>query len=791
MDDIETYFGMLFGDYNWSDDDMLEIRLLGEKDTKSSEFRHSITIQPSLQGQDVAFFIGSKKEEWEKGNIGVFVCPAPLSGQRANDSSVKSFSTALLDIDAGNTAARLSWLEGLFGVPTMVVASGGKTEDGSDKLHVYYKFTEQNETPVQVAALREAMAALCGADASFKRIPQVVRVPGTAHTKGGRAGRCRILKYTPTSLYDFAELANIAREAQPMPGVGRKTQSDSVRTPTGGMNFSGVVEKPSTGKALTSDVAEGGAVVNRWSQFSLVAGHHIYTARRGDITIEEAYQRAAGWVMAHMQPAWDSDRIEREFNSLLAHDQTKYGDLAAASAATSQVIVPSQTTISDVDPEAGIHETGEPYLYKFAPHRMYAGDPPPRRFLIEGLILAAKAQLLVAEAGAGKTYLELHLALIMACGEGLWLGQRATNHAGKHVVVLIAEDDRDEIHFRLEEIDPGGVLRAKAGNRLIIIAMPDSGGTFPLVEKDRGGNPLPSGRWLQLWQELVVLSETPQGFGALIIDTFSATMHGEENAAVCVNEWFRVANDVHTLGAALIVTHHVAKAGRGGISTPSDMLDAIRGSTALPANVRAAIGVWHDPGYEATMRAMGREPKPGWAYKFAVIKANNPEMLDGVHTIVRAENCGLLIPAPEADQKRARAFSEREAWLLFAIAEAARANWPFLETGGALSRGLFANASDMLPGCLHDLTKGQMEKLVKGLIQEGKVVKVTTEDGAKKCLDVTLNLKDSVGVSVKPMGYFLGARENFDLFRASGKGKKSRGETEFFYDNSLRKVVSV
>src|SRR3546814_14927079 len=72
-------------------------------------------------------------------------------------------------------------------ISTMVVYSGGTTDSGHPKLHVYFALTEPTAETARVGRLRHVLAGKCGGDPAFQRITQIIRVPGTVHAKGGIA----------------------------------------------------------------------------------------------------------------------------------------------------------------------------------------------------------------------------------------------------------------------------------------------------------------------------------------------------------------------------------------------------------------------------------------------------------------------------------------------------------------------------------------------------------------------------------------------------------------------------
>src|SRR3546814_11045217 len=101
----------------------------------------------------------------------------------------------------------------------MVVYSGGTTDSGHPKLHVYFALTEPTAETARVGRLRHVLAGKCGGDPAFQRITQIIRVPGTVHAKGGIARTVSIAQHDRKREYDLEDLAERVEELPPMPGV--------------------------------------------------------------------------------------------------------------------------------------------------------------------------------------------------------------------------------------------------------------------------------------------------------------------------------------------------------------------------------------------------------------------------------------------------------------------------------------------------------------------------------------------------------------------------------------------
>src|SRR3546814_19566565 len=101
----------------------------------------------------------------------------------------------------------------------MVVYSGGTTDSGHPKLHVYFALTEPTAETARVGRLRHVLAGKCGGDPAFQRITQIIRVPGTVHAKGGIARTVSIAQHDRQREYDLEDLAERIEELPQMPGV--------------------------------------------------------------------------------------------------------------------------------------------------------------------------------------------------------------------------------------------------------------------------------------------------------------------------------------------------------------------------------------------------------------------------------------------------------------------------------------------------------------------------------------------------------------------------------------------
>src|SRR3546814_16233228 len=101
--------------------------------------------------------------------------PDSAMNSDAGEEHVAEFTTILVDLDSGDTDGKLRWVETHIGPATMVVYSGGTTDSGHPKLHVYFALTEPTAETARVGRLRHVLAGKCGGAPAFPRITQIIR----------------------------------------------------------------------------------------------------------------------------------------------------------------------------------------------------------------------------------------------------------------------------------------------------------------------------------------------------------------------------------------------------------------------------------------------------------------------------------------------------------------------------------------------------------------------------------------------------------------------------------------
>jgi hypothetical protein len=330
-----------------------------------------------------------------------------------------------------------------------------------------------------------------------------------------------------------------------------------------------------------------------------------------------------------------------------------------------------------------------------------------------------------------------------------WCGQRITN--GGTAVLLLCEDSQTEMHRRILEIDQGGLI-AKAGRRLVVIPLSAVGGAFPLVERDpKSGAPVASSKWEAVITELKRVPD----LCLVCVDTFNAVSHGDENNALAVAEMMREAGRVcGELRAALMITHHIRKPGAEPIRTLKDMKNSIRGSSAIPSYFRINLGFWHATDYERRMKGMGLAPRVDSCYRFGVLKANISGLMRGERTLLRDAN-GLLQDVTKLDVYSAINVTERLAWLVLAVREAAGNLHPYTLGNKNAANGLYKRRSE-LPPVLRAVGASEFGHLIEEGLQKELIVSCAVKGSkSKSYLDVPGGVLagDETGASIQAGAY--------------------------------------
>jgi len=722
QEDVSLFWD-LFRHVEWEAEDLIEIRKIAHDGT----WQQSSAFQPKLLPNPDRLI-------WQKcskaaGQIGYFMCPGVLDDQKANDVSVKSLVCLSVDVDKGNTDESLSKLKSLFGQPTLVVHSGGFTETGHKKMHTHFRFNEPETDVKKVAHIREAMALMVGGDISFKRIPQVIRIPGSIYDKNQDGVLVSVLESNPDAEVDIGDIEEAvapmlqqmaAEQVELGAGLGRNPEEQSER-------FTEIA---------TEKIPEGGTETdNRFSRFTEYAGRWVAHARSGDCTAEEALTYVHNWNEENMDPPWNAARVTKEFNAVLRVDRKNHKD---------------QWEHQEKDPTEGNKEWS---WFDYSANKLFKGRPDPIPFIIDQMVVEGSTHSLVADGGIGKTYVALELGLRAAIGNkpgNMMFGFPVLKECVTFLITV--EDGLDDLHRRMYNMDKGGKLLKQADDRFIVLPVADAiYGGLTLVERDVKGNYDVSNAWKILTEKMEEVRDKYPGHPFIvIIDTYSATHHGDENSSAGTNEWFRAATIVkNKYNAATFVTHHIRKTSNEPINTPEEMRQHIRGSNAFVNNCRIVFGLWNMPGSRSLSKeaAGGEEEQAAMQFlNFAPLKANigvdwsartsnsHPEP---ILTLRRTGSGQPIFDADmhekritykvrqkeKAEVKAASTFAQCEAAIMLSIEQHSKMGKPLNTTEITRENTL------TLPFPASELSRKELEKLLNKLLTEKKLIRKSIKHG--------------------------------------------------------------
>jgi hypothetical protein len=146
-------------------------------------------------------------------------CPPVATFKTADNAKAENLLEGLaLSVECDNTPQEaIDRLEAILGPATVVVASGGVTEDGKRKLHGHWRLsapTRTIEEHQKLRELRELATNLIGADCSNKSVVHPIRWPGSWHLKG-KPMLCEIVASNPDAEINVDEALKVLRAETP------------------------------------------------------------------------------------------------------------------------------------------------------------------------------------------------------------------------------------------------------------------------------------------------------------------------------------------------------------------------------------------------------------------------------------------------------------------------------------------------------------------------------------------------------------------------------------------------
>ena len=294
-------------------DGLIPVRSFIDKGQGIDGRPHNIWIEAAagVAGKMATFATWASRE-----GAAVYVIPGTVAAPgQAKAAEILQMQTVVVDIDAGDIAAKRAHLERHLGPPSMVVESGGTTAEGQRKAHVWWKLTEpaEGDDLRRLCRLRADIAAKVGGDLHFRSAHQPIRVAGSVYYKNSLKTLVRIVALNATQERDLDEFIEAVADMPPAPGV---SLAPDFATP----------DKPRVDEVLVTPVREGGQ--DDWSRFegaSAAIGYFIRMVHEGRLSKDEGWEAICGYNAAMLRPQWPVERLKRESERLWAIHVEKHG----------------------------------------------------------------------------------------------------------------------------------------------------------------------------------------------------------------------------------------------------------------------------------------------------------------------------------------------------------------------------------------------------------------------------------------------------------------------------------
>lgn len=678
---IKTFMHVLFSGCSG----YIPCRSFAEKEGFKTAKSHNIWFEADEAIVDKGYKFA---DQTNKRRMGCFVIPGTVNKLgHASSSDIVEMQVLLIDIDEGNTEEKLNILTNTLGQPTLIVESGGITNEGKSKLHIYWQLVHAvtGNRLQQLLQLRHQIALAVGGDTHFKSAHQPIRVAGSVYHKGGTGKLVKIRSYEPVE-YELEELIDACGN---LLVVGDNEQTVPITPLLSVQNTPSL----SVNQLMTTKVYSGGdGECSRFNNLQRIIGFWLRRYHEGNVSMEQAWQEIIDYNAANVMPPWSEERLRQMANGLWKKHVSEHGN------------------------ESNKHQnkTTSINLKDWTAER-YKGTAPTQEYLVESVIPMRVVTILAATGDAGKSMMLLNLALQvtsdnpLATSFGYPITQRGT------AIIFTAEDDIEEVHRRLERLDPSN-NRLKHPEKLIIVPLPSIGSPLSCIIKNKDGIKV-SPEFLELKKQLLLI----ENLKLLVFDPLSSFVQADiakdPNDGSFVTGVF--ANLATETGAAVILTHHMRKPqGNYQISTPEQAREAVRGTGALVDGVRNVYSLWQASmeEQELVFGVFDIENKRNRVYRGAVVKSNISTDRS-IHLYLRS-NVGLLENITTKIHNQELSNQQLKNLLCSAIAYSAKEGFPYTHTG---QNGVYRQRHK-LPQVFHNIARKKLEELIQEMLNSRPAV---------------------------------------------------------------------
>lgn len=538
QDALLTFMHVVFGYL----DGFIPMRSFVEKGNKNSKPPSNTWVKADDEMIEAALSFANLANQ---GQSAFYVIPGVVANSgEASSAHVKQMQVLLIDIDDGDTKDKLLKLSAVLGEPTLVVESGGVTEEGSAKLHVYWQLVKGvgGDDLKALLNLRYQIALSFGGDTHFKSAHQPIRVAGSVYHKNAVSKLVKIRSYSRLE-YELEELvAGIARSGSPTtslraersnprrddgitPGLMRLPRSQALPR----NDVVGLLpprNDVSINNLLTTKVFEGSVTrLSRFNSLQRVIGYWLRRYHEGLINEDQAIEEIFTYNEANVVPAWDSIRLKKMIDGIWQKHVEKNGERKE---------VNEEIKIEAIDPTS------------------WVGVPPERQWLIEDWLPRGYVTALYGDGGVGKSLLAQQLITALSIG-GTFLNKQLK---ASRVYALMCEDDANELWRRQVSINTHyGVNMTELSNIRLVSRVGHDNLLMTFTNSDVG-------TLTKFFDELIkdVLAFEPD---LVVLDTAADLFGGNENNRPQVRQFIQTAcgQIARLTNSAVLLCAHPSESG--------------------------------------------------------------------------------------------------------------------------------------------------------------------------------------------------------------------------------------